>query len=56
MPESYFPMKRKNKDDDDRIDFGYAQIGAVNLHYATAGAGEKLAVPRIGFSKKPPKS
>lgn len=31
------------------IKFGDAQIGAVNLHYATAGSGEKLVVLLHGF-------
>jgi pimeloyl-ACP methyl ester carboxylesterase len=31
------------------IKFDYAQIGAVNLHYATAGDGEKLVILLHGF-------
>jgi pimeloyl-ACP methyl ester carboxylesterase len=31
------------------IKFDYAQIGAVNLHYAKAGDGEKLAILLHGF-------
>jgi pimeloyl-ACP methyl ester carboxylesterase len=33
----------------DKIEFGYAQIGAVNLHYAKAGKGEKLVILLHGF-------
>ena len=35
--------------DADKIKFGEAQIGAVNIHYATAGDGEKLVVLLHGF-------
>lgn len=31
------------------IDFGYAQVGGVKLHYAKAGQGEKLVVLLHGF-------
>jgi pimeloyl-ACP methyl ester carboxylesterase len=31
------------------INFNYAQIGAVNLHYAKAGEGEKLVILLHGF-------
>jgi pimeloyl-ACP methyl ester carboxylesterase len=31
------------------INFGYAQIGAVNLHYAKAGEGETLVILLHGF-------
>jgi epoxide hydrolase 4 len=34
---------------DDKIKFDYAQIGGVRLHYATAGAGEKLVILLHGF-------
>jgi epoxide hydrolase 4 len=34
---------------DDKIKFGYAQIGAINLHFATAGEGEKLVILLHGF-------
>lgn len=34
---------------ENEIEFGYAQIGGVNLHYAKAGAGEKLVVLLHGF-------
>jgi pimeloyl-ACP methyl ester carboxylesterase len=34
---------------DNKIKFDYAQIGAVNLHYATAGTGEKLVLLLHGF-------
>lgn len=32
-----------------KINFDYAQIGSVNLHYATAGNGEKLILLLHGF-------
>ena len=32
-----------------KINFDYAQIGGVNLHYATAGNGEKLVLLLHGF-------
>jgi len=35
--------------DENQIEFGYAQIGGINLHYAKAGAGEKLVVLLHGF-------
>ncbi|MDQ3322675.1 MAG: alpha/beta hydrolase [Acidobacteriota bacterium] len=35
--------------DENQIEFGYAQIGDVNLHYAKAGEGEKLVVLLHGF-------
>ncbi len=35
--------------DENEIEFGYAQIGAVNLHYAKAGDGAKLVVLLHGF-------
>ncbi len=31
------------------IKFDYAQIGAVNLHYAKAGDGENLVILLHGF-------
>lgn len=31
------------------IEFGYAQIGSVNLHFAKAGQGEKLVILLHGF-------
>lgn len=34
---------------DERISFGYADVGEVKLHYATAGDGEKLVVLLHGF-------
>ena len=34
---------------DPRIQFGNAQIGGVNLHYAKAGAGERLVLLLHGF-------
>ena len=34
---------------DDRISFGYADVGEVKLHYATAGGGERLVVLLHGF-------
>jgi epoxide hydrolase 4 len=36
-------------DASNKIKFDYAQIGAVNLHYATAGKGEKLVILLHGF-------
>lgn len=41
-------MNQKNNGEN-RINFGYAQIGAVNLHYATAGGGEELVILLHGF-------
>ncbi len=35
--------------DKNRIEFDYAQIGGVNLHYAKAGDGEKLLILLHGF-------
>lgn len=35
--------------DKNRIEFDYAQIGGVNLHYAKAGDGEKLVILLHGF-------
>lgn len=32
-----------------KITFGYADVGAIKLHYATAGMGEKLVVLLHGF-------
>ena len=32
-----------------KITFGYADVGEVKLHYATAGTGEKLVVLLHGF-------
>lgn len=34
---------------DERIKFDYAQVGGVQLHYATAGEGEKLVILLHGF-------
>lgn len=34
---------------DPRIQFGYAQVGGVNLHYAKAGEGERLVLLLHGF-------
>lgn len=33
----------------EKLDFDYAQIGDVNLHYATAGTGERLVILLHGF-------
>jgi pimeloyl-ACP methyl ester carboxylesterase len=32
-----------------KINFGYAQVGGVKLHYATAGSGDKLVLLLHGF-------
>lgn len=34
---------------DERITFGYADVGEIKLHYAKAGAGDKLVVLLHGF-------
>ena len=34
---------------DERISFGYANVGKINLHYATAGDGERLVILLHGF-------
>ncbi|MBP6003089.1 MAG: alpha/beta hydrolase [Pyrinomonadaceae bacterium] len=34
---------------DERISFGYADLGSVKLHYATAGSGERLVILLHGF-------
>ncbi|MFN0141618.1 MAG: alpha/beta fold hydrolase, partial [Pyrinomonadaceae bacterium] len=34
---------------DDRISFGYADVGEVTLHYAKAGSGDKLVLLLHGF-------
>ena len=34
---------------DERISFGYADVGSVKLHYAKAGSGERLVILLHGF-------
>ncbi len=34
---------------DDKITFGYADVGEIKLHYAKAGSGEKLVILLHGF-------
>ncbi len=42
-------MNAQELKDDSKIKFNYAQIGAVRLHYATVGDGEKLVILLHGF-------
>lgn len=38
-----------NEESQRKINFDYAQIGSVRLHYATAGSGDKLVILLHGF-------